>query len=246
MKKYLLCLACLLGGAASADELADANKLMDGKMYPQAMAVYGKLAQAGNVEAQFHLGEMYLYGETGKIDLAQAANWFQKASAGGSGQAAGALQLIKERAERRVDIAYWTDRYDGADLRSGKFNCARPLAAAVSTTNDDIERVAASFATWQDCYNGFVQNVNSALPPGKHIPADVLRLMDQSEYDRAIAHVDAVFTAISADAAKTADAVVAEHAAWHAATQAYSDGEKQRQRVVIRAISESHGKRGNN
>lgn len=70
VKLTVLCLTMLLGVPALADDLADANKLLENKAYPQALAAFTKLANAGNAEAQFHLGEMYWYGEAGSVDLA--------------------------------------------------------------------------------------------------------------------------------------------------------------------------------
>jgi TPR repeat protein len=108
MKAYLACLALALSASVMADELTDANKLLENKAYPQALALYGKLANNGNAEAQFHLGEMYWYGEAGQIDLAIAERWFRQAAAGGSREAAAALALMRQRAERKDEIALWT------------------------------------------------------------------------------------------------------------------------------------------
>ena len=69
MKKIVICLGLLFAGLAHADELADANALFQKKAYPQALQLYTKLANAGNAEAQLHLGEMYWYGEAGAIDM---------------------------------------------------------------------------------------------------------------------------------------------------------------------------------
>ena len=65
MKTLLFCVALLVAGTACADELADADALFAKKAYPEALQKYTKLANAGNVTAQQHLGEMYFYGEAG-------------------------------------------------------------------------------------------------------------------------------------------------------------------------------------
>src|SRR6266571_6458393 len=99
MKKYLLCLALtlVLGSAAHADELADANALFAKKAYPQALQLYTRLANAGNVEAQRHLGEMYWYGEAGAIDNVKADGWFRKAAAKGDKVAIATLDVMQQR-----------------------------------------------------------------------------------------------------------------------------------------------------
>lgn len=221
MKKILIVLALICGGMAGADELSDAGRLLESKDYPKALALYTKLAAAGNAEAQFHLGEMHWYGEAGKIDLAAAQSWFRQAAAGGSQAAAAALETMRQRELRRADIAYWTSGYDGSDLKAGKFNCGAPPIRAKSTKNDEIKQVTAAFIAWQDCYNGFVQNMNDALPAGKRIPADIAKLMNQIEYDQAVAHLSAVYAGVAAGARTDAAAIVARQTAWKGTTEAY-------------------------
>ena len=102
MKKIVFCLTLLLAGAACADELADANALFQKKAYPQALQLYTKLANAGNAEAQLHLGEMYWYGEAGAIDEAKADAWFRKSAAKGNKTAAAALEVMKQRVRARA------------------------------------------------------------------------------------------------------------------------------------------------
>ncbi|WP_051293469.1 sel1 repeat family protein [Pseudoduganella violaceinigra] len=221
VKALLLCLAVALGGPALADELADANKLLENKAYPQAQALFTKLANGGNAEAQFHLGEMYWYGEAGGVDLAQARNWFGKAAAAGNQEAAAALDTMAQREARHKDIAFWTGGYDGRDLTSGAFHCARPEFPAQSKTNDEIVRLEKAHGEWQKCYNGFVQNLGDALPPGKRIPQDISRLMNQPEYDQAIAHLDKVYRAVSRQEGEAATATTAAYQAWHKSTEQF-------------------------
>lgn len=221
IKKILIVLALLCSGMAAADELSDAAKLLENRDYPKALALYTKLAAAGNAEAQFHLGEMHWYGEAGKLDLAAAQSWFRQAAAGGSKEAAAALETMRQRELRRADIAYWTAGYDGSDLKAGRFDCPAPAVPATATTNDEIKQVTAAFIAWQNCYNGFVQNMNEALPAGKRIPADIARLMNQIEYDQAVAHLSAVYLGVGADARTRVAAIVARQTEWKGATEAY-------------------------
>ncbi|UGQ47354.1 sel1 repeat family protein [Massilia endophytica] len=221
MKALIACLALAFSCQAIANELAEANRLLENKAYPQALALYSKLANAGNAEAQFHLGEMYWYGEAGKIDLEQARSWFGKAAAAGSKEAADALDIMQKREVRRKDIDYWVSGYQGEDLKNGRFDCARPELPPVSKDNEQIAQVEKSYAAWQACYNGFVENLNDALPPGKRIPADISRLMNQIEYDQAIAHLDKIYSTLSQQSAQAAQAVMAGYQDWRKATQAY-------------------------
>ena len=221
MKKIVFCLSVLLAGAACADELADANALFQKKAYPQALQLYTRLAKAGNAEAQQHLGEMYWYGEAGAIDEARADAWFRQAAAKGNKTAAAALEVMKQRVVRRADIDYWIAKYDGADLKSGQYRCPAPRIPSISKSNEEIEAVAARVQVWQDCYNGFVVNLNQASPLVKRIPKDVEALMNQQEMDKARLYLDEVRARIAEDAKVSAKLVLADFGAWRSATDAY-------------------------
>src|SRR5689334_9642696 len=107
MKKIiLLCAALVLCGGALADELLEADALFAKKAYPEALQKYTKLANAGNVTAQQHLGEMYFYGEAGGVDMDRAALWWGKAAAKGNKVAIASLDMMKQRAARRAELDY--------------------------------------------------------------------------------------------------------------------------------------------
>jgi hypothetical protein len=223
MKKLLMCLSLSLtiAGTAHADELADANAFFQNKAYPKALQLYTKLANAGNAEAQLHLGEMYWYGEAGPIDQAKAEGWFRKAAAKGNQRAVAALEIMRQRHARHAEIDYWVSKYDGADLKSGKFRCVAPRIPAMSKMNEEIASVSSAVSVWQDCYNGFVANLNAYSPLAKHIPEDIAKLLNQQEIDAATVHLGEVHQRIAADASINAKLVLADLAAWRGATETY-------------------------
>jgi TPR repeat protein len=221
MKKTLFCLTLLLCGAAVADELADANALFAKKAYSEALQKYTKLANAGNVEAQQHLGQMYWYGEAGTVDEAKAEAWFRKAAAKGDKVAIASLDVMQQRVARRADIEYWTSKYDGSDLRSGQYRCPAPRFPTLSKQNDEIERVSEKMKTWQDCYNKAVTHLNNSSPLTKLIPADIAKLMSKDETERAREHLQHVHDNLAEDASVGSKVVLADFAAWRSATEAY-------------------------
>jgi hypothetical protein len=221
MKPSLLLCLMLALPLAHADELADANALFEKKQYAQALKLYTKLANNGNVEAQQHVGEMYWYGEAGVIDDAQAQSWFQKAAAKGNKVSADALEVMKQRVAHKNDIDYWVSKYDGADLKSGKYRCPAPRLPSISKENDEIDAVSKRIETWQNCYNAFVTNLNAVTPLTKRIPADVAVLMKQGELDAAAKHLQAVQENIAEDAKISSKLVLADVAAWRSATEAW-------------------------
>ena len=221
MKRFLF-LACLLAcSAVRADALSDANALFAGKAYPQALAAYTKLANAGNVEAQQHLGEMYWYGEAGAVDEAKAQAWFRKAALKGNPVAIASLDLMKQRSTRRAEITHWVEQYQGEDLKTAQFNCSVPRIPAISKQSADIERVSNSIATWQNCYNNYVANLNAASPLVKRIPADIVKLMNQAETVRAGERLALVQENLVEEARVNAKLVLADVAAWRSATDAW-------------------------
>ncbi|MFC5479533.1 sel1 repeat family protein [Massilia suwonensis] len=222
MKKFLFC-AVLFASlpVSAANDLAAANALFEQKKYPEALALYTRLANAGNVDAQQQLGQMYWYGEAGAVDEAKAEAWFRKAAAKGNAVAASSLVVMQQRVERRADIDYWVGKYDGAELKSGKYYCPAPRIPAISKQPDEIERVSAAISNWQACYNGFVENMNASSPLVKRIPADVVKLMNASETERAKTYLATVQENLVEEAKVSAKLVLADVAAWRSATEAY-------------------------
>lgn len=221
MKIRLFCLALLLSGSAFADQLSDANAAFAKKDYPQALQMYTRLASAGNVEAQQHLGEMYWYGEAGEVDEAKAQEWFRKAAAKGNKVAIASLDVMQKRVTRRADIDYWISKYDGEDLRSGDYRCPAPRIPQISKDNAEIDRVSEAVKAWQDCYNRAVVRLNEAAPLTKRIPADVAKLMNKDEMARATAHLEQVHANLAEDAKVNAKLVLADFGAWRNATEAW-------------------------
>lgn len=221
MKRFLLAAALLCSFGAHADPLADANALFAKKSYPEALQLYTRLANAGNVEAQQHLGEMYWYGEAGTVDEARAEAWFRKAAAKGNAVAIASLEVMKQRGLRRKEITYWVEQYQGEDLKTGQFNCATPRIPAMSKQSQDIERVNTSIATWQNCYNAYVTNLNAASPLVKRIPADIVKLLNKEEMARARERMALVQENLTEEARVSSKLVLADLAAWRSATEAY-------------------------
>ncbi len=221
MKKYLFCLTLLLCGVAQADDLSSANALFAKKEYPQALQLYTKAANAGNAEAQRHLGEMYLYGDAGSVDLVKAEMWFKKSAAKGDKTAVAALVMMKQRELRKDDLAYWISGYDGAELKTGKYRCPAPRIPAMSKVNEEIAAVSAKVQAWQACYNDFVANMNASTPLTKRIPKDVADLLTKDELAASTVHLDGVEKRIVEEARVASKLFLADYAAWRDATDAY-------------------------
>lgn len=221
MKTKFLLLSLLLATASvRADDLADGMKAWEKKDFPTALQIYTRLANAGNSEAQFQLGEMTGYGEGRAEDLALAEQWLAKAQANGHKDAAASIATMRQRGARKADIAYYTERYDGADVSLASRHCVAPQLPAASASRAEIKQVSDSLEAWTNCYNGFVAGLSAALPAGKTIPADVSKLMSTTEFDSARVRMDQAFAAQAAAATAQAARVSSAADAWRTATEA--------------------------
>lgn len=220
MKKVLLatCIALAFGGAL-ANDIASANKLHEARDYAGALQIFAKLAQAGNVEAQLQLGDMYGFGDGTPENHAEAAKWLNLAVAAGNKDAAATLQVLKDRAERKAQIAHYADMYDGADVQLNALGCVPPTIPAMSNNKKQILKVDAQVTQWFACYNRFTENLNRALPPGKMIPASVSGVMSNDEFVRASARMDKAYARVGAEAQKLAVDLQVQHEKWRTGTE---------------------------
>jgi len=221
MRPFMFALAIAVAAPALANDLAEANRLLEAKSYPQALSLLARLAGQGNATAQLRLGQVYWYGEGVPVDRAKADALFAQAAAAGNTEAKQAQGLTARRAQHGAEIAYWSGGYDGADLKAAREACVVPAIPAKSEANNEIKAVQASVKAWQECHNGFVQRVEGLLPPGKAIPEPVLDVMTDEEVERAKVHLGGIYKRISEEAAGGAGRAMTAYGAWEKATQEY-------------------------
>jgi hypothetical protein len=221
VRKILFFLAFAACAMAMADELDDANKLIEAKSYPQAIAMLSKLSEAGNTNAQVRLGQVYWYGEGVPVDRTKADALFARAAAAGNAEARVAMGLSAARQQHMADIAYWTAKYDGADLTSGQYECQPPVLPHKSATRDEVKATSAAVNQWKACYNGFVKNLSDAMPAGKRIPVEIADLMTDQEMNQARAHLDQVYGRVAASSRESADKTLADYDRWQKDTTDY-------------------------
>jgi hypothetical protein len=220
MKKMVaVALLCTFALGARADELADGMKAWEQRDFARAQQIYSRLANAGNVQAQLLLGELYGFGEGVPEDLATAEKWISKAQAGGNPDAAASLASMRERAARKADIARYVSGYDGTEVRLAKFGCVKPAFPEESRSKADIRKVEAGTNAWRACYERFAANLAAQMPPGKAIPEGVASLMSLEELDRARATMDRAYAQAGNEAGAEAKAILADYDSWYARTE---------------------------
>ncbi len=221
MKRLLFVLLLAASATAMADQLDDANKLIEAKSYAQAIALLTKLSDAGNTNAQLRLGQVYWYGEGVPVDRARGDALFAKAAAAGNADAKIAMGMTAARSQHLQDIEYWTTKYDGADLASGQFACQAPAIPARSLTRPEVVAISKAVGDYRNCYNGFVRNLDASMPAGKRIPVEIADLMTDQEMNQARAHLDQVYSRVAANTKAGADKTIAAYDSWHNETMLY-------------------------
>jgi hypothetical protein len=254
MKKLIAVLLLSIASvSAFADDLADGVKAWETRDFGRAQQIFTRLANAGNPEAQFLLGEMYGYGEGVPEDPAEAARWLVQARDHGHQDAAASLENIRQRGLHKADIARYVGG-DAGDLTLAKFGCAMPVFPDVSRTQVEIKATDAQMKLWRDCYDRYGAHLAAQMPAGKAIPADVAKLMNLVELERARAALDKTYAAAAAAASRDAANFTKDSDAWYARTRQYTismekekrDESARRQRELDdtqqRAYAATHGK----
>ncbi len=198
--------------AAFADDLAAGMKAWEKRDFAQAQQTYTRLANAGNVQAQLLLGELYGFGEGVPEDLAQAEKWLAKAQAGGNPDAAATLANLRQRAARKSDIARYVDA--GAAQSLVTFDCVRPVFPEKSRSRHEMRAVDAATKAWRACYGRYADSL--AAGPVKAIPQDIVNLMNLAELDRARSAMSQAQAQVAEAEAKV---VMAGYDAWYGRTK---------------------------
>jgi hypothetical protein len=224
MKRLICILLCWAACAcAYADDLAIGIKAWEQRDFATAQTIFTKLANAGNPEAQLLLGEMYGYGEGVPEDTAQAERWLDRARAGGNKDAAESLDNVRKRATRKADIAKAAEVGATPQTLSG-FGCVTPAFPEISTTQEDVKAVTAKATDWRRCYERYGAYL-AAQPAGdKAVPADIAKLMNLVELERARTSAEQAYRRAVATANEQAAAFGLASDQWYARTQAYSKG----------------------
>ncbi len=121
------CLLALTTFGVAAAELADGQAAYGKADFATAVRLLRPLAEAGNAEAEFSLGDMYDKGQGVPQDFALAAKWYRKAADQGNAEAQRMLGIVYDlgRPDVRQDLAqaaFWYRK--AADQGNAKAQCA--------------------------------------------------------------------------------------------------------------------------
>jgi uncharacterized protein len=128
--KFLLCTSLLLASPASAQSVKAGIDAWQRGDYVGAVAIWRPLAEAGDPDASFNMGQAYRLGRGVLVDLATAQTWLERAAQKDhvdaqttlglllfqNGNQAGGLKWLKGAAEKgdpRAMLVYGTALYNG-------------------------------------------------------------------------------------------------------------------------------------
>ena len=128
--KFLVCSSLLLAAPASAQSVKAGIDAWQRGDYVAAVAIWRPLAEAGDPDASFNMGQAYRLGRGVLVDLSIAQTWLEQAAEKGhvdaqttlglllfqNGNQAGGLQWLKGAAEKgdpRAMLVYGTALYNG-------------------------------------------------------------------------------------------------------------------------------------
>ncbi len=130
-------LAAAMAAPLSAQSVKAGIEAWQRADYPGAVAIWRPLAETGDADAQFNLGQAYRLGRGVSLDLAAAKFWFERAARSGhldaettlglltfqNGDRAGGLKWLKQAADQgepRALLVYGTALFNGDGVTQDK------------------------------------------------------------------------------------------------------------------------------
>ena len=107
LRALLLATAFLAPSAAAAQSVKAGIEAWQSADYPAAVAIWRPLAEAGDADAAFNLGQAYRLGRGVPISLAAAQTWFERAARNGHLDAQTTLGLLLFNGGNRVGGLRW-------------------------------------------------------------------------------------------------------------------------------------------
>ena len=108
--RYLVAFAILIGAAASAASAQSTKAGIDAWQradYAGAVAIWRPLAEKGDADAAFNLGQAYRLGRGVRLNLSAAKTWFQRAAEEGHVDAQTTLGLLLFQNNEKADGIRW-------------------------------------------------------------------------------------------------------------------------------------------
>lgn len=183
--KYLVAAACIgaLSAPASAQSVKAGIEAWQRSDYAAAVAIWRPLAEKGDADAQFNLGQAYRLGKGVPLNLGAAQTWFERAASSGHVDAETTLGLLLfQNGDRAAGLKWLRRAAEQGEPRA-------MLVYGTALYNGDV--------VTQDRLLGysFISRAASAgLPPAKDTLAQLDQMMTPAERDRALKLASAIPT----------------------------------------------------
>jgi hypothetical protein len=132
-----------IGGVAFAGPLEDAVAAYRRGDYATALGLWHALAEQGDAEAQFHLGDMYDNGQGVPRNDAEAIKWYRKAAEQGDAVAQFNLGIMYTKGEgvpqNDGEAAHWYRRAADQGLAGAQFNLGMMYAEGKGAPKDNVQ-----------------------------------------------------------------------------------------------------------
>lgn len=163
-------------GEVGAATLAEARAALDAQNFPRAAAIFTRLAESGNAEAQAHIGYMTYRGEGVGADKSKAVEWYRKAAAQGNRDAqynlAVAYAFGEGVAQNDAQALSWYRRAAEQGSAVAQYSLGVSYALGEGAPRDDALAVKWYRAAAEQGYADAQLNLGQMLRSGRGVPAD--------------------------------------------------------------------------
>lgn len=169
-------------GAKSTNAASDISDI--GKPSPEWSELVRR-ANAGDQQAQLEVGERFWYGEGVKADHRISKTWFEKSAAQGNPRAQAFIRMMHDRESRMSEIEFFTQHFDGQDLKWSEDRCPLPTIDLADQKQNDYPQLIKAIDKSVECRNNYLAELKKQMAGGTIIPTALQNLMTSNELDQA-------------------------------------------------------------
>ncbi len=179
--KYFVAVAVVLGSGApaSAQSVSTGIEAWQHGNYSGAVGIWRPLAEKGDADAQFNLGQAYRLGRGVTTDLALARNWLERAAGQGHVDAATTLGLLLFQNGDQAPALKWLKLAAEASEPRAMLVYGTALFNGDSVTQDPIGGYAYVYRAYA-----------SGLPAAKEVMDQLNKLMNAADRQKALVLVE--------------------------------------------------------
>jgi beta-lactamase regulating signal transducer with metallopeptidase domain len=193
-----------------SNSLSEIKNDINAKDFRHAVDLLTPLAEAGNAEAQYLLGELSWYGEGVTANLSVAEKWFRLAAKNGNERAKQFSEMIDKRSLKASEIAFYMNETSGKDFDYLENKCPAP-----AFKNQSYDFNSHQMKAWHKCF----RDLSSALTIARQknqliVPRDLLPILTESEIHKIEENSNTTLDQLIASIDNTRNKVDRTYAIW--------------------------------